>query len=663
MPLLHEFDVLRSVLLLLIWAVGGSLVVLAAYDLEAEDRPLVGIGFGMVLSTWLTNFLGRLVPIGAATWLAAGLVLVLGLLLGLPHLPRTRWQELMQPGRVFSFLALALLFTLLGRGLALFDDTQNLPFLSRIAAGDLPPHFPFNPTERLGYHYLLLLLAAEWMGAARALPWTALDLARGVTMALTFLLVGRLAFRLTRRPVVEWMAVGFSALAGGSRWMMLFMPVSFLASLSGSISLLGSGANTAQSLDEALVRPWSLDGGGPIPFPFAYASGVYPPRILALSGTGTAPLMVIVLLLLAGDRVRSRWGWVLITILLSALALLSEPAFVLIVAGMIAALGLGAVVGRRRQRSRTFWSWLVAAGASLPFVAIQGGLLTEVAREVVGSSAGQGSYYDVTFQVVWPPAVISSHLGELPLTDPLALVAAFLEFGPMVMAFPLVVAYAVGALKEDRHGETALIVAAVLSLATVLVRYSGIAGPTATTRLYGLFGDVCLIYAVPLGWQWLEQQGARVQLLGALAGFAAVFSGLVILGIQFVAVPRPVASSFLTDLDRHMFRGYWNSLPPQSMVFDPVPSRAVTVLGRAVPSQADLSGPTDGFRRLAEAPTPARLRQAGFDFVYADRAYWERHREALSAECVRIMGEVVDIGTQTGEIKDYRRLADIRGCH
>ena len=289
-------------------------------------------------------------------------------------------------------------------------------------------------------------------------------------------------------------------------------------------------------------------------------------------------------------------------------------------------------------------------------------MLTEIALRALGRVSPQASYYDATFGFVWPPAVISSHLGALSLLNPFQLLAAFLEFGPMVLVFPLVILHGVAAWKGARYAEAAVSMGGLLSLGLVFVQYGGIAGPTATTRLYGLFGEVCLIYAVPLAWLYLERRGTRLQTLGIVTGLAAVFSGLVMLGIQFTAIPRPVASTFLDQLDAQMFRRHWNTLPSGSMVFDPQPSRAVTVFGRAVEAQVDLSGPTEEYVRLAENPVPARLRAAGFDYLYADRGYWQRHQEALSADCVRPVDEVVDILSATGEVGDFRRLVDLRGC-
>jgi hypothetical protein len=78
-------------------------------------------------------------------------------------------------------IALALLFGLffaISRGLAIFDDYAHLPTLSLMAAGDIPPHFSLDPRVPYGYHYFLLLLAAQMTRLSSWFPWTAWDAAR-----------------------------------------------------------------------------------------------------------------------------------------------------------------------------------------------------------------------------------------------------------------------------------------------------------------------------------------------------------------------------------------------------------------------------------------------------------------------------------------------------
>jgi hypothetical protein len=152
----------------------------------------------------------------------------------------------------------------------MLDDFQNLPTVSLMATGDIPPHLPGNPGLRYGYHYFLILLGVQFMRVAAAAPWTALDLARGLTLTLSIFLVGLLAWRLTRNRAVAVISALFYALASGARWLLLLLPGALLNRISSAVTLIGSGSDTAPDLVEGLARYWEVAGSGPIPFPFAF---------------------------------------------------------------------------------------------------------------------------------------------------------------------------------------------------------------------------------------------------------------------------------------------------------------------------------------------------------------------------------------------------------
>jgi hypothetical protein len=505
-------------------------------------------------------------------------------------------------------------------------------------------------------------VGAEFLRAAGAAPWTALDMARGLALTLTILLIGLLAFRITRKHISFLVGAFVGAFAGGARWLLLLLPPATLPRVSESVQLIGSGAESAANLAEALVRPWALQGDGPFPFPFAYASGVAEPLVMALSGYGAGPKMLILLILMVADRGKAKGAWGVLGILLASLALLAEHKFVFFVAAA-AALILWQVIRGRSLRLPAALAWLGATAlAACVAAALQGGLLAEAAEGLVNGGRGPVSYYEVTFQIIWPPTVISSHLGTLSLTNPYQLLVAFLEFGPLVLAAPLVAPWFLRILREGRWGEASMILAGALSLFMPLVRYSGNAGPTATTRLYNMFFDICLAYAVPLTWPLLTGRHRAVRTVVVGSGIAATLSGLALFSVQLTAVLKPVASYFLTDLDVEIFRRQWDRLPSQAMVFDPLPRRSATLFGRAVDSQADLSQVTEEYARLIEAPDPERLLAAGFDFLYADLGYWQGHEGLLAADCVRIVDEVTETASRTGLVLDGRRLADLRAC-
>ncbi|OGO11165.1 MAG: hypothetical protein A2Y93_02095 [Chloroflexi bacterium RBG_13_68_17] len=662
MYLYHEVNWLPLLALLGLWAAGGWLVAARLFDLAPEERSLVGFGLGLTLSTWTANVLAHVLPLTISTWGAAVATLGAGVLLAYPVRRQLRGMFTPTWGQWGLLLGLSLLFTLVGRGLAVLDDYQNLPILSRIAAGDVPPHFPFAQDVRLGYHYFLLLVGAQFLRVAGAAPWTAIDMARGLALALAILLIGLLAYRMTRNYLAFLAGALFGAFAGGARWMLLLLPPALVPRVSASVQLIGSGAESGSSLAEALMRPWALEGGAPLPFPFAYASGVNAPLIMALSGYGAGPMMLIMLLLLLGDRGKVKAAWGALAILIASLALLAEHKFVFLVLAAAALVVWRMIRGRSIRIPAALAAWGLTALAASGVAALQGGLLAELAESLVNGSQGPVSYYEVAFRPIWPPTIVSSQLGNLSLTNPYQLLVAFLEFGPVLLAAPLVAAWGVTRLKEGKWLEVSVILAGGLSLFMPWFRYSGNAGPTATTRLYSMFIDVCLVYAVPLSWRLLAGSGRAIKMLVVGTGIAATLSGVVLFAIQLTAVPRPVASHFLTALDVTMYHHQWDALPAEAMVFDARPSRAVTVFGRVADSQLDLSGVTPEYAQLVADLDLGRVHAAGFDYLYYDRGEWQRHQAQLSADCVRPVDEVVDILSATGEIGDFRRLVDIRAC-
>ncbi len=169
-------------------------------------------------------------------------------------------------------------------------------------------------------------------------PWNALDLTRGFFFGLTILLTYLWTERMTRSRLAAYAGAVFAAFAGGTRWLMLLLPSGWVASLSRDITLLGSAAQSVPDLASGLTLPWAIDGAGPIPFPFAFVNGITPPLILSHGGSGmmVAALSILILLLY---RFWCDWrGGVVMVVLLSALANLSEHAYLAAFFGLALAL-------------------------------------------------------------------------------------------------------------------------------------------------------------------------------------------------------------------------------------------------------------------------------------------------------------------------------------
>jgi hypothetical protein len=550
MYLFAEIRMLPVLILMLVWAAAGWLIAARFFDLPRHERGLLGLGLGLVVSNWLANLLARVLPLPLAFWAAAALALVLGVSAALPIRRELRSMLPLEWGEWLALAALAFFLTLIGRGLAIFDDYQNLPILSRLAAGDIPPHFPFDSDLRLGYHYFLLLLAAQFMRVGQAAPWVALDAARGLTSALALLLLGQLAFRLTGKPVARFAAVVFGAFAGGARWILVLLPPSVLSQVASRVQLIGVSTATSTDLADFLLRSWQIDGSGPVPFPTAFISGVDSPFVMALSGAGTGARMVVLLLFLLGTRVKAKMAWPVLGVLLASLALLNEPEFVVLWLGLTAAIALQWVRSRSLRVAGELGPWIGALALTAFLVLVQGGMFTELARGLVLGGTSQASYFEVGFHPVWPPTVVSSHLGYLSLLDPYQLLVAGLEFGPVILVFPLVLVWGWRALREERWLEAGLALSGVLGVLMVFFQYSGNAGPTATTRLYGGFSLVCWMLAVPLTWRLVEAKREAVQVTALVIGCVSMLSGVVLLSVQLFAAYHPVPSYFLNDRTR-----------------------------------------------------------------------------------------------------------------
>ena len=502
------------------------------------------------------------------------------------------------------------------------------------------------------------------MRVASAAPWTALDLARGLTLALSMALAGLLAWRLTRNQAVAWISALFFAFAGGTRWLLLLLPGTLLNRISDELTLIGSGRVTAENLVDALSRTWEVAGSGPIAFPFAFVNGVNAPTLMTHNGYGLLPAVILLLLLLLGPRQRTWLAGIPLTILLASLALANEVDFVILYLGVVLVAVVWLIQNRTIRPPRSAWFWIVVVFAAGILTLIQGGLATEaIYQRLYPSTAQSDTYFEVGFSLV-PPAVISSHLGKLSIFHPVQLLAALFEIGPMILVLPLVLTWGYKALREERWFEAALVASAIPSLLSIFVEYSGNAGITATTRLLSNMFFACRVLAVPLVWLWLQNQAEWKRGITYALGVAAMLGGVLLFAIELIAIPRPVYGEFVSDMDARFYEEYWDRLsPPTAWVLDPSSSRAPTLFGRQSNSIIHWGVHRPEYLELLGNPDPYRLNAAGYSYVYADKEYWKLYAGQLEQPCVHVLKTVEGAKLSHGEfIPDFRRLADISGC-
>lgn len=670
-----------TVLTLLPWAVlwlfGGFWLARAAFRLGLGEELLVGIAAGWVVQNWLSNLLAQVLPVLVAFWVSAAVVFLGG---GLAVWLRLGWKALVpwsRPGEkvwpvwVPQVIVLALLVYLsfsIGRGMAIFDDFQHLPTASLMAAGDFPPHFVLDPKVVFGYHHFLLLFSAQLIRVGLLPPWLAVDAARAISFGLAVVLAALFSLRVTRSLLGGLLGGVVVAFASGTRWLLLLLPPALVAWLGKSVQLIGSGAGSGANLPEALQNAWAVEGAGPLAFPFAFANGIYPAGMIqAHNANGLTGFILIFLLLLTFDRWRGGLGAVLSAVLISVWGLIGEAELPAIAAGW----GIVAVASLLASRARPWhsrlpralWAWLGVAAAGVLIGLLQGGAWTDIlmksAARLSGSALDTASYQTIGFQFAWPPAVVSSHLGVLSVFDPRSLLVALFEMGPLLLVFPLLAVWGVKAFRLGRWYEAATAAAAVGMLLSFFVQFSGSTGVRNTPRLY-VFMPLLAALAVPLAWQWASHRSAVTKIVVAFLGLVTITGGLVMSGVEFIAIQRPVYSYFLTPLDARMTSAYWDRLEAGALVFDPTPYRAPTVLGRSTNSSFTWYQTKPEWDALRSTPDPFQLRAAGYSYLYLDNRYWDalapEIQQAYAHACVKPVGEAAD------DQGNFRRLFDIHAC-
>ncbi|MDX9990618.1 MAG: hypothetical protein RBS68_01090 [Anaerolineales bacterium] len=674
MYLFSEISLLPFLVILLLWALGGWLLAAQLFKIAPHERGLIGISLGVILSNWIANWLARLLPPLAAFWLSALVVVGCGLaaawfLTPQPERsPRRILANLFPPESLqlrqwIIFGLIFLTFTLIGRGLGIFDDYQNLPPVSTMAAGDIPPQTAFDPRLRFGYHYFQLLLAAQFVNLLQTGPWVALDLARGLAISLTILLTSLLARRMTGSKLAGALSAIFITFSGGARWILLLLPASLLNRLSASVQLIGSGADSGPSLAIALYNAWKIEGSGPNPFPFLYGSGVDPSLSMAHTGFGSSAILIALLVVLLAENRLSRWANPVLVILLAAMALANEVTFVFLYLGLGFVFLLWAWQKRSLRITPALWGWLGVLFAGGLLALVQGGLLSEVAFSAIerATLGSQNSLYRVSFALA-APTVLSAHLGYLSLLNPLHWFGILAELGLAILALPWVLNFLKEETRAGRWISAAWLASLIPGILIIFFEYTGNAGPTAISRMIAHFGLVIKIVAVPLLWNWARAKSQEIQAGLVVWGLAACLSGLALFGVQMQAMPNPIYGEFLGYLDDQMFDQYWNSVEPDALVFDVNYLRGITVTGRPAIAALNFGTTLPEWDALAANPAPRLLKAAGYDYLYHDLRFANRYGELLQDSCVKLIGEVQNRRSNDGVLVDLRRLLDISEC-
>jgi hypothetical protein len=656
---------LLLLLLLGLIGCGGWLTARSCFRLHTRERWFTGFAIGISEYVFLANVFGRFLSAEVTFWVSAILVLAIGVLAA----ARTRTAVEADLSRetvtqFVIFLALVGVFALIGRGLGIFDDRKNLSIISTMAAGDIPPHFYMNSDFNFGYHYGFQLFAASLMRIGGLFPWSAFDLGKAIVGALAIVLVFLFGWRVSARKARGVLLAAWVTFASGARWLLLFLPPSILGRAGSQLQLWGSGAESAPGFMQSLIAGWVIEGGPPVPMPFAFVNGIMQPFILhAQAGPKSLALVIFLLLLLLIRRGAQRGASAIIVMLLAAWALAAEAEFILFGLGLAAA----ALIMRFWQTDRAwradFRKLLLASLLAFILSLLQGGTLTELARGLLTQDAAQpllDAESGLPFMLRSPPAVVSSHLGEMHLTTPGELFIALFELGPIFILSFLVLSQT---RRWQNHGQfflAAIVYASLFGFVLPLfLRYQVDRDITRMTN-FALYSWLLL------GWMIWESIRRRSKALWFNRGMTTVvvlssFAGLVVLGSLMTAIPEPVFADEIDPIDAAMTRDLWDVLPKDSLVLDSSPWRAVTVTGRSTRSSADSYTTLASWEKLVAYPRVKDVMAQGFDAVYIDRYWWdsmpEQARSSYLDRCVNLLDERFDNGANGA-----RWLYDLSGC-
>lgn len=695
MYLLSEMNILPVILLLGLWSVTGWLIVSTVFQKQVtpNERGLIGLGLGLVICTFIANLFARFFPPFIAFWGAGITGVIIGLVLSTPFLFSFKRnnqnnhvglffkqffpKDSIQIASWIFFIFFTILFTLIGRGFGFFDDQQNLAPLSIMATGDIPPHFSYDPSLGFGFHYFLLLVGAQFVRIANAGPWTALDFARGITLALTITYGGYLAKRITNSVKAQAASMVFITFAGGARWLFFLLPGMLQRQVSSSVTLIGSAADSGANLISVMYKYWKIEGSGPLPFPFMLGSGIDQSISMFHKGFGTSGIMIALLLILLGNLSISErengvtklqnfllsGRMITISILIASLALANEVFFAFLFSGFAFSAIIWVIQHRNIKLPRSFYLWIGVLAAAGIFSLFQGGMLTELAANWVlkfGSTAQTPTtYFKVSFAPSLP-ALLSTHLGALFVFNPLHWVLILSETGLAIFALPFVMKQLPDHVRDENWINAAWIGSIIFSLCSFFIIYTGNAGETAITRLQSFFLIITKIYAVPVLWIFYKNKSEKIHIYLFTWGILTVFSGISLFSIQLAAISNPVYAEYLDPLDAQMFYRQWDKLLPNTMVFDPVYPRAATILGRPIRSSKTMGETLPEWNAFTENPDPYQLKIAGYDYIYADGKYINKFSSIIQQKCSKMVDHITD--KNGGKVVDERYLYQISNC-
>jgi len=377
-------------------------------------------------------------------------------------------------------------------------------------------------------------------------------------------------------------------------------------------------------------------------------------------------------LLLIG-RTEKRFSVAFFAAFFSFWALASETSLALF------ALGWLLVMVWRFGRSRralladpTFVLPTLGLAVALPLVLVQGGTLTAMIQHA-SASAAQGAAQGAAlaapgapgllgFSLRWPPAIISGQLGQLPLGDPLAVIAGVFEMGVVVLALPWLTYVW---WRGDRDNWRLLLMLLISWCGLLIPLFLRWKPEAEISHIMDFAVDVCVVLLVFVlarppslaGGPWRS-----LRIFGALCLALMCVPGTVLLGVQLTAAQDTVLSAHYDDAEAHLVQQAWGKLPRSSKVLGTVGTSSI-LTGQLTAGVYAL--PPGSERPLWEAmltrPRLQTLLQNHFDFVFADSRWWRSldaaSQQQLEAPCIRLFARGEDASGG-----GFAELLDLRAC-